>query len=51
MITFTRFLHWMLPLMCLINLTLANNIENRMAWLVAFLGWGAHLVEMRKHEN
>ena len=51
MSTFMNFLNWMLPLMCLINLVMSNNMDLRMAWLVAFLGWGAHIVEKHKNGN
>jgi hypothetical protein len=32
----------------LLNLVLANNIDASLAWAVAFAGWVAHLIEVKK---
>ena len=47
---FVRLLNYIIPVLCLINMFIVD-FDAAMGWAVAFVGWIAHLMEIRKNER
>jgi hypothetical protein len=45
-----KFLNYTIPVLCLINMFVVD-FDAAMGWAVAFVGWTAHLMELRKNER
>jgi hypothetical protein len=45
-----KFGNYVIPALCLFNIFAVQG-EAKLGWAVAFAGWTAHLLEVRKHDH
>jgi hypothetical protein len=45
-----KILNYAIPVLCLINMFIVD-FDTALGWAVAFVGWTAHLMEIRKNER